>query len=125
LVQSDRRVEGARLQQLQQLFISELEKQLPQANINGSRRFRLPNNVHVTFPGTDNERLLIQLDEAGIMAAAGSACAADKGEPSHVLTAIGLRDEEARASLRFTMGRDTTESMIRRTVQTLAELLST
>jgi cysteine desulfurase len=125
LVQSDRRVEGERLQQLQQLFISELEKQLPQASINGSRRFRLPNNVHATFPGTDNERLLIQLDEAGIMAAAGSACAADKGEPSHVLTALGLRDEEARASLRFTMGRDTTESMIRRTVKTLAELLST
>jgi cysteine desulfurase len=125
LVQSDRRVESARLQLLQQLFIAELEKQLPEATINGSRRFRLPNNVHVTFSNADNERLIFQLDEVGIMAAAGSACAADKGEPSHVLKAIGLSDEAAQSSLRFTMGRETTEPMVRRTVKTLAKLLST
>ncbi len=125
LVQSDRREEGTRLQALQRLFITELERAVPHVRINGSRRFRLPNNVHVTFSGTDNERLIIQLDEAGIMAAAGSACAADDGEPSHVLTAMGLSDDDARASLRFTTGRGTTETMVRRTVGTLAELLST
>jgi cysteine desulfurase len=125
LVQSDRREEGVRLQKMQQQFMDGLEKALPTSVVNGSRRFRLPNNVHVTFPGRDNERLIIQLDEAGIMAAAGSACSADNGEPSHVLQAMGLDDEDARASLRFTMGRGTTGQMVDKTVETLARLLST
>ena len=123
LVQTDRREESQRLQDLQGLFIQGVTKELPQAIINGSQKFRLPNNVHLTLPGQDNERLLIQLDEAGILAAAGSACAADSGEPSHVLKALGVSDNDARASLRFTMGRDTTEAMAKQTVQTLAELL--
>jgi cysteine desulfurase len=123
LVQKDRKNEAARLQRLQQLFLRTVAAQIPQALVNGSPRFRLPNNVHLTLPGTDNERLLIQLDEAGIQAAAGSACAADSGEPSHVLKAIGISDADARASLRFTMGRDTTEDMVVHTVKTLAKLL--
>lgn len=123
LAQSERKNEAARLQDLQGLFIAELQQKLSAPVINGSLKFRLPNNVHVTLPGRDNERLLIQLDEAGILAAAGSACSADKGEPSHVLRALGISDTDARASLRFTMGRETTEAMVRRTVKTLAELL--
>ncbi len=125
LVQSGRREEAHRLQGLQQTFLKEVAAKLPQAVINGSQRFRLPNNIHLTLPGQDNERLLIQLDEAGILAAAGSACAADSGEPSHVLKALGVSDVDARASLRFTMGRGTTEPMIKRAVKTLAGLLST
>jgi cysteine desulfurase len=124
LAQTNRREESNRLQNLQQVFFKEIAAKLPQAIINGSERFRLPNNIHLTLPGQDNERLLIQLDEAGILAAAGSACAADSGEPSHVLKALGVSDRNARASLRFTMGRDTTETMVKRTVKTLAELLS-
>jgi len=123
LAQADRREETTRLQTLQRLFIDELQRQLPDVVVNGSSKYRLPNNVHVTLPGRDNERLLIQLDEAGILAAAGSACSADKGEPSHVLKALGVSDADARASLRFTMGRETDEAMVRRTVQTLAQLL--
>jgi cysteine desulfurase len=121
LAQSDRREESNRLQSLQQLFIKEVAA-LPQAVINGSQRFRLPNNIHLTLPGQDNERLLIQLDEAGILAAAGSACAADSGEPSHVLRALGISDKDARASLRFTMGRSTTEVMINKTTKVLSQL---
>jgi cysteine desulfurase len=124
LVQTGRREESARLQSLQGVFFEQVTKKLPQAVINGSTRFRLPNNIHLTLPGKDNERLLIQLDEAGIMAAAGSACAADSGEPSHVLKAMGISDTDARSSLRFTMGRETTEDMVEHTVKTLAELLS-
>ena len=125
LVQADRKQEAVRLRELQQLFLQEVAANMPQAVVNGSTRFRLPNNVHLTLPGTDNERLLIQLDTAGILAAAGSACAADSGEPSHVLKALGVNDEDARGSLRFTMGRGTTETMVRKTVKTLAEVLST
>jgi cysteine desulfurase len=122
LAQSARHEEARRLQALQQEFFMLLETELPAAVINGSRRFRLPNNVHLTLPGRDNERLLIQLDEAGILAAAGSACSASSEEPSHVLKALGLSQADARSSLRFTMGRSTTSDMVRRTAQTLRNL---
>lgn len=78
------------------------------AIVNGSVKHRLPNNIHVTFPGVDNERVLFSLDEQGVMAASGSACSASNNEVSHVLTAIGLSEDEARSSLRFTLGKNTT-----------------
>ena len=116
--------ESERLQALQQLFFDLLAEKIPEAVINGSTKHRLPNNVHITIPGQDNERVLIELDEAGIMAAAGSACSASNDEPSHVLKAMGLSDEHAQASLRFTMGRNTTEAMVRKTVDTLAQIVA-
>ena len=123
LVQERRHEEAARLHELQQLFFGLLEQQVPDAVINGSRKHRLPNNVHFTIAGQDNERLIFQLDEAGILCAAGSACSADSGEPSHVLRAMGLSDSDAQASLRCTMGRQTTEQDVRTTVSVLAGLL--
>jgi cysteine desulfurase len=124
LAQAMRHDEMSRLQQLQKLFINQIQTTLPNAQLNGSKGKRLPNNVHLTFPGVDNERLLIQLDEAGILAAAGSACSASSEEPSHVLHALGLSDETAQNSLRFTLGRSTTEHDIRAVVQALAQLLA-
>lgn len=124
LVQADRQVEAKRLQQLQQHFMKRIESELPQVIIQGSRKVRLPNNVHMTIPGSDNERLLIQLDEAGILAAAGSACSASNDTPSHVLRAIGLTDAEAQSSLRFSMGRGTTEQHVDHAVDTLRQLVA-
>jgi cysteine desulfurase len=124
LAQAARHDEARRLQRLQQQFMDGLTAKLPQAVIRGSRKLRLPNNVHCTIPGTDNERLLIQLDEAGILAAAGSACSASNDTPSHVLRAIGLTDEEARASLRFSMGRATTAEQVDYVVDTLQHLVA-
>jgi cysteine desulfurase len=124
LVQTSRHQEAKRLQDLQQLFFKLVEEQITTAQINGSKKYRLPNNVHLTIPGQDNERLLIQLDEVGIMAAAGSACSASSEEPSHVLRALGLSDAEAQASLRLTMGHTTTEDKIRRCLQVLNEISS-
>jgi cysteine desulfurase len=115
--------ESKRIRELQQLCYELLKMQLPQAVLNGSRKQRLPNNVHLTLPGQDNERLLFALDEHGIMAAAGSACSASDEEPSHVLTAIGLSQAEARASVRLTFGRSTTEAAIRRSIECLARLV--
>lgn len=117
-----RKTELDRLHGLQKLFIAELAARLPQATINGSLKHRLPNNIHVTIPHSDNERLLYALDEAGIQAAAGSACSASKEEASHVLRALGLSDQAARASLRFTMGRQTTEQAVRTAVEILAKM---
>jgi len=92
--------------------------------VNGHNKKRLPNNIHVTIPGVDNERLIYQLDEAGIMVAAGSACSAEDGEPSHVLNAMGVSDKDARSSLRMTMGRPTTGEEITYVLKTLKQLLA-
>ncbi|MDB5169032.1 MAG: Aminotransferase [Candidatus Saccharibacteria bacterium] len=119
-----RREEAQRLEGLQEQFVDLLTEKIPQAVLNGSRKSRLANNVHITLPGFDNERLLIQLDEAGFLAAAGSACSASNEEPSHVLRAMGLSDQAAQASLRFTMGRATTEEQVRQVVDTLSSLVA-
>jgi cysteine desulfurase len=107
-----RHTECERLMQLQAYAYKQIEQQLPQAVINGSQKHRLPNNLHITLPGTDNERLLVQLDGQGILAAAGSACSASDEEPSHVLLAMGLSSVDAQSSLRITMGRATQQSDI-------------
>jgi len=122
IAQTMRHDEVYRLQQLQEQFIMALQTILPQATVNGSRKKRLPNNVHISITGHDNERLLVQLEAKGILAAAGSACSASNEEPSHVLRATGLSDAEAQSSLRFTMGRQTTDSMVRQAVTALASI---
>ncbi|HSD55755.1 MAG TPA: cysteine desulfurase family protein [Candidatus Saccharimonadales bacterium] len=122
--QAMRADEVARLKVLQKLFFDLLEKAVPGVVVNGSRKNRLPNNVHITIPGQDNERILIELDEAGVLAAAGSACSASSEEPSHVLRACALSDEDAQSSLRFSMGRQTDEAAVRKAVETLANVVA-
>ncbi len=123
LVQTRRATEIVHMQKLQDLFFELVEKAIPTATINGSRKYRLPNNVHLTLPGYDNERLMMQLDEVGILCAVGSACSASNEEPSHVLKAMGLSDAEAQSSLRFSMGAQTTEQDVQTTVDALAKLI--
>lgn len=123
LVQARHHEEVARLQQLQTLFFDLLKEQIPEGIINGPRKMRLPNNVHITIPGADNERLLFALDDAGVLCAAGSACSASNEEPSHVLRAMDISEQDAQASLRFSMGIHTTEQDIRRVVAVLAQLV--
>jgi cysteine desulfurase len=131
MAQSAKTKEVKRLQELQEQFINGLQGlqgwalQASECVINGSLKHRLPNNVHVTFLDQDNERLMMALDERGIMAATGSACSASKEEASHVLTALGLTETEARSSLRFTMGRQTTLEDIKYTVAMLQSVATT
>jgi cysteine desulfurase len=73
------------------------------AFINGSTDNRLPNNVNVCFEGYNGYQLVSMLDRYGICASAGSACSSASSKPSHVLKAIGLTDEQARSSVRFTL----------------------
>ena len=120
--QEMRHEEAKRLSELQQYFFDQLEKQLPNVVFNGSRKKRLPNNVHITLPKLDNERMLVELDEQGILAAAGSACSASDEEPSHVLRAMGVSDEAAQSSLRLTMGRASTKTDIDQVVSALKQL---
>ncbi|HET9174663.1 MAG TPA: cysteine desulfurase family protein [Candidatus Saccharimonadales bacterium] len=122
--QTNRHDETYRLQLLQNQFIALLSAAIPSVTINGSLKHRLPNNVHITLPGQDNERILYGLDEAGVLAAAGSACSASNEEPSHVLRAMGITAADAQSSLRFTMGRETREADIAKTVAILATLVA-
>lgn len=119
LAQACRHEEGKRLKGLQQTFFKLLDEHIPSALINGSRGQRLANNLHITIPGQDNERLLIRLEERGVLAATGSACSAAKEEFSHVLKALGQTQKQARASLRLTMGRLTTEKDVEDTIEAL------
>lgn len=123
MAQKRRKDEAVRVRQLQDIFIQQLQSALPEVSSNGSFKHRLPNNLSFTFPGADNERLMMQLDEAGIMCAVGSACSASKDESSHVLRSIGLCDEQARSTLRFSLGRGTTEKEVQTVVTTLKALL--
>lgn len=116
--QNLRAQESQRLRALRDHFIK-LLSELPTVEINGSLKARLPNNVHATFTGTDNETLMMQLDEKGVICAVGSACSASSEEPSHVLKTIGLSDQQAQSSLRFTLGRATTRDDIEQTVQAI------
>lgn len=122
--QAARHAEARRLSQLRDKAIATLQQKHPEAVINGSLKRRLPNNISITFPGKDNERLMMALDERGIICAIGSACSASKDEPSHVLKAIGLSDDEARATLRITLGRDTQESELTILCEQLLEILN-
>ncbi len=124
IAQTMRPNERARLAEIQDVFIKELAEKIPAAHINGSLHKRLPNNVHITIPNTDNERLVFALDGLGIQCAAGSACSASKELASHVLKALGLDESAARASLRFTMGRSTTKKDILKTVTELSSVLA-
>ena len=100
--------ESRRLSALRDRLIAGLLT-VPQAVLNGDPIQRLPGNVNVSFPGIAGESLLLLLDEAGICASSGSACASGSLEPSHVLLAIGRPPRLASASLRLTLGRGTTD----------------
>jgi cysteine desulfurase len=80
--------------------------------VNGSRTRRLPNNLNLGFSYIEGEALLLRLDAEGIAVSTGSACSSKKTVASHVLTAIGLRPEEAHGSLRITLGRENTDEEV-------------
>jgi cysteine desulfurase len=89
-----------------------LLQRVPESRVNASTAVRTPNTTNILFPGVAGEALLIALDLKGISCSTGSACSSGAVEPSHVLTAIGLSTEEARGSLRFSLGRHTTREEI-------------
>ncbi len=91
---------------LRDYMIHEIEKRISGVHLNGSRKCRLPNNIHFTFDKVRGDALLALLEEQGILASAGSACNSSNTEPSHVLTEIGLDEEAVRNSLRFTIQPD-------------------
>ncbi|HKR65011.1 MAG TPA: cysteine desulfurase family protein [Thermoanaerobaculia bacterium] len=91
--------------------------------INGASVRRLPNTSNVTFHGADGEGIVIALDLSGVAASTGSACSSGRVEPSPVLLAMGLSPDDARATVRFSLSRFTTEEEVDRVAALLAELV--
>src|SRR5467141_2122232 len=89
-----------------------LVQSVPQSRVNAASAPRTPNTTNIVFPGVEGEALLIALDLKGLACSTGAACSSGAVEPSHVLTAIGLPADEARASLRFSLGRHTSPADI-------------
>ncbi len=75
--------------------------------VNGDPKHRLPTTTNLRFDGVDGESLVIALDLKGVACSTGAACSSGSLEPSHVLAAIGLTREQARSSIRFSLGRFT------------------
>jgi cysteine desulfurase len=102
----------ARIGALRDRLEEGLSARVPDARANGAGAPRTPNTCNVTFAGIEAEALVIALDLKGVACSTGAACSSGAVEPSHVLTAIGLPAEEARASVRFSLGRGTTQEEV-------------
>ncbi len=110
--QMGRTAEAKRLADLRDDLIGQVRAAVPDVVLNGPAPGpgRLPGNAHFSFPGCEGDALLMLLDARGIACSTGSACTAGIAQPSHVLLAMGAGDARARGSLRFSLGRTSTQA---------------
>jgi len=111
--------DASRISNLRNQLERGLLAKIPQSRANAAAAPRTPNTTNITFPGIEGEALVIALDLKGLACSTGAACSSGAVEPSHVLTAIGLSPEEARASIRFSLGRHTTSADIAFALETV------
>ncbi len=104
--------ESKRVEGLRQHLEEGMRKKIQGVQLNGHPKTRIYNTLNVSFEGIDGETLLVNLDLKNIFVSTGSACTAGSIEPSHVLLAMGLPDKMARAAVRFSLGRFTTQNEI-------------
>lgn len=115
--------EAERQSKLRDKIIKEI-LQIQGTKLNGHPTRRLPNNVNVSIKGVEGEALLIRLNEKGIAVSTGSACSTKSLKPSHVLTSIGLTDEESHGSLRITLGKDNKEEDVDYVIEELRKIIN-
>ncbi|MGI8645698.1 MAG: cysteine desulfurase family protein [Nocardioides sp.] len=96
---------------------------VPDAHLHGDPTGRLPGNAHLGFPGCEGDSLLMLLDARGIECSTGSACSAGVPQPSHVLLAMGCTDEQARHSLRFSLGHTSTAADVDAVVEAIGPVV--
>ena len=101
-----------RLAMLRDRLENAVLERIPGSGVNGSRWNRVPNTTNIYFDGIDGEAMVIALDLRGFAVSTGAACSSGALSPSHVLKAIGLSDERARASMRFSLGRGNTAGQV-------------
>jgi cysteine desulfurase len=125
IARSSMEQESERLTKLREKLINELLQRIPHAKLNGTTGDeRLPSNVNISFVGVEGETLLLDLDDIGINASTGSACASGDLSASHVLLAIGLSHGVAHGSLRLSLGEQTTEEDVDYVINELPKIIS-
>ncbi|MBA7644633.1 Cysteine desulfurase IscS [subsurface metagenome] len=124
LTQQEMSREAKRLTYLRDQLIKGLLERIDHIRLNGHPTMRLPNNVNVSVDFVEGESMLLNLDLEGICASTGSACSSSSLEPSHVLLALGLSPEQAHGSLRFSLGKWTTEEEIGRVLEVLPPIVA-
>lgn len=111
------------LLKLRDYYISEVEKKIEYVELNGSQQKRLPGNANFSFKFIEGESLLLNLDMKGICASSGSACTSGSLDPSHVLCAIGVKNEVANSSLRVSFGDENTKEDVDFLIQNLIDIV--
>ncbi len=124
LAQQEMGEEVERLSRLRDKLIEGLLEQIDHTRLNGHPLKRLPGNVNISVDFVEGESMCLNLDLSGICASTGSACSSSSLEPSHVLLAMGLLPEQAHGSLRFTLGKWTTEEEIGQVLQVLPRIVA-
>jgi len=124
LAADEREEAGSRARALRNRLLSRLLKEVSGIVASVPLERALPGHLHVRIEGCEGEAMLVLLDDAGVCASAGSACASGAVEPSHVLLAMGVGKAEALTSLRFSIGRTTTEADIDAAVAAVASAAS-
>lgn len=112
-----------RLGELRNRLLDGIRKAIPDVVVNGSLEHRVAGNLNICIPGTDGETLLLMLDQEGIACSSGSACASGALDPSHVLLAIGVPKSLAKGSLRFSLGRPSTDKDIDAVLKVLPKIV--
>ena len=113
--------EAERLRVLRDLLEQGILERVPGAGVSCAGAPRTPNTSSIYFDGVDGESMVISLDLKGFAVSSGSACSSGAVEPSHVLSAIGLTPERARASLRFSLGRMNTLGQVDELIEAVAD----
>lgn len=124
LAASEMATEAVRQAGLRDRLSSVLLKTIPESRLNGHQSLRLPNNVSLSFAYVEGETVLLHLDMEGIAVSTGSACTSSSPDPSHVLTACGSTPEFSHGSVRFSLGRMTTEEEIERVIEVLPPIIA-
>ncbi len=116
--------EAKRLTVLRDKLTNGLMGRIEHVHLNGHPTRRLPNNINMSVDGVEGEHMLLNLNARGICVSTGSACSSSSSEPSHVLLALGLSHEQARGSIRLSLGRETAERDIDRVLAVLPDVVN-
>jgi len=124
LAKQEMNEEAERLTHLRDQLIQGLLERIDHSRLNGHPLKRLPNNVNISVDFVEGESMLLNLDLEGICASTGSACSSSSLEPPHVLLATGLSHKQAHGSLRFSLGKGTTEEEIGQVLDVLPKIVA-
>lgn len=123
LAQKRKEKENKRLRELREKLIKGILENIDGSSLNGHPENRLPNNANISFSKVEGEAVVLYLDSKGVFVATGSACSSKSLEPSHVITALGKSAEIAHSSIRFTLGKDTTDKDINYVLEILPGII--